>query len=71
MIINCFVYQKALYEHFTSVFSLFDYVISFVNSHTQTQIQKVILNSKTGFKRSFERFLVNKTKSESKIYIVI
>ena len=42
------------YEHFTPAFWPL-----WIHS-TRTQIQKVILNSKTGFKRSFERFLVFK-----------
>ena len=33
---------------------------------TRTQIQKMILYSKSGFKRSFKIFLVYKNKSESK-----
>ena len=35
---------------------------------TRTKIPKVILKSKTGFKRLFKRFLVYKNNSESKIY---
>jgi sugar lactone lactonase YvrE len=36
----------------------------------RTHFQKVILYSKTSFKRSFRRFLVYKNKSESKLYII-
>ena len=50
---------------------LFDYIITFVNSQFhQNTIQKVILYTKTSFKRSFSRFLVSKNKSELKIYFM-
>ena len=50
---------------------LFDKTITFVNSQHKNTIQKVIQYSKIGFKCSFERFLVYKNKSDSKIYILV
>jgi hypothetical protein len=57
------VNKKALIRTFLS-HHLFDYTITFVNSQHRTQIQKMILYSRTGFKHSF------KNKSEAKIYII-
>ena len=45
---------------------LLDYTISIGNSqHNRTQIQNVILYSKPDFKRSFQRFMKYKNKSDS------
>ena len=44
---------------------LFDYTITFVNHSTRTQIQNVILYSKTDFNRSFKKILVYKIKFDS------
>ena len=59
-----FVYQKALIRTIHTSFSLQNNLCEFTTrEHTNK-------NSKTGFKRSFERFLVNKNKSELNISII-
>ena len=58
-----FAYQKALIRAFYTSFLTTKWPLWI---HTiRIQIKKVILNSKSGFKRSFERFLVYKKKSDS------
>ena len=53
----------------TNIYHHFLLQKNLVNS--QHKFKRVILYLKTGFKRSFERFLVPKNKSESKIYILL
>ena len=50
---------------------LFAYTITFVNSQHQNTNSYVILNSIPGFKRSFQRFMVYKNKSDSDLVLQI
>ena len=56
------------YEYFPPAFWLNINLWEF--TALEHKFNKVILYSKTGFKRSVERFLVYKKKSESKIIII-
>ena len=58
--------RKLSYEHFTPAFWTQNNLCETTLEHKS---KRLILYTKTGFKRSFLRYLIYKNKSELKIYI--